>query len=79
MGLRDARHRRPGMRTFSVLNVLWNGIHQLWSAVPPAARADMERQGGPRLSSCWGSGVRGGGAVACPAMAAALVFLVASA
>lgn len=44
--MRDPRHRRPGLRNFSVLNVLWNGIQRLWTAVPPEARADMERQGG---------------------------------
>lgn len=25
VGMRDPRHRRPGLRNFSVLNVLWNG------------------------------------------------------
>ena len=44
--MRDARHRRPGLRNFSVLNVLWNGIQRLWTSVPPEARPDMERQGG---------------------------------
>ena len=44
--MRDARHRRPGLRNFSVLNVLWNGIQRLWTAVPQEARPDMDRQGG---------------------------------
>lgn len=46
VGLRDPRHARPGLRNFSVLNVLWNGIQRLWLAVPQGQRAALERQGG---------------------------------
>lgn len=44
--MRDRRHRCPGLRNFSVLNVLWNGIQRLWTAVPAEVRPDMEHQGG---------------------------------
>jgi hypothetical protein len=47
--MRDPRHRRPGLRNFSVLNVLWNGIQRLWLAVPQGQRAGLGQQGG----WCW--------------------------
>lgn len=43
--MRDQRHRCPGLRNFSVLNVLWNGIQKLWTTVPGEVRPDMELQG----------------------------------
>ena len=49
VGQRDPQGRHlscPGLRNFSALNVLWNGLQRLWVAVPTGVRPDMERQGG---------------------------------
>lgn len=43
--MRDPRHRCSGLRNFSVLNVLWNGIQKLWAAVPAEVRPSMADQG----------------------------------
>ncbi|KAL4457975.1 hypothetical protein ABPG75_012840 [Micractinium tetrahymenae] len=44
VGKRDRRHHWL-VRNFSVLNVLWNGIQNLWTAVPAEVRHGMESQG----------------------------------